>query len=184
MKKYLFALLLASCFITPVFADTKIEDTEDDEVELNAFGFPDKSFVKLIETKQLLSSVDVREKPECDNAELIKKAQQAVKPFVNSIMNTIFNRRRNILITKNIDNFNYMSIEEAMNLENRIVKAKLTELKINNKLSNENFKICQSNNHILKDKLFILMYDDNNNVKVDILNMEADETPSFYFYDK
>lgn len=180
MKKYLIALLLATCFIHPISAN---ENVNDDEEHLNAFGFPDKSFVKLIKNNQIESSVQVREKPDCNDKQLISVAQTTAKPFIDKPTITIINKRKNILITKNIDNFEDLTVENAMRLDNKIVKSRLTELKINNKLSNKNFKICQSNNPILEDKLFILMYDNDNNVKVEILNLAIDKIPSFYFYD-
>jgi DNA gyrase/topoisomerase IV subunit B len=76
------------------------------------------------------------------------------------------------------------NIEDAMEMDNRVIKARITELKINNKLQNQNIKICQSENPILKNKLFILMYDDGDNVKAEILNLSTSKTPSFHFYDK
>lgn len=182
MKKYLIALLLCLYFIYPAFAQEP--DEEDyEEVEVNAFGFPDKSFVKLIENKPIESQVSVKDKPACDDEILSEKAKKIVEPFVKTSSNTILNKRRNILITKNVDNFSDLSIEDATKLKNKVVMARMVELKINKKLDNRNFKICQSDNKILKDKLFILMYDDNDNIKVEVLNLAIDEIPSFNFYE-
>ena len=182
MKKYLVALLFLSLFICPVFANEQV-DEEYEDVELNAFGFPDKSFVTLIENKQIDSQIAITPKPECSDKNLIKKVRETAKPYVESTAATIVNKRRNILITKNIDNFSDLSIDETNSMENRILKARLVELKINNKLDNRNFKLCQSDNPILKDKLYILMYDNNNNVAVELLNLAVDDVPTFLFYD-
>ena len=111
-------------------------------------------------------------------------ARTTAEPYINTPAISIFNKRRNLLITKNIDNFTDLSIEDASKMNNRVILARMTELKINKKLHNGNFKICQSNNPILKDKLFILMYDDNNNIKAELLNLAIEEIPSFYFNDK
>lgn len=181
MKKYLIALLLATCFIQPISAN---ENVNDDEEHLNAFGFPDKSVIKIIENKPSVISVETKEKPECSDKILIEKTKKTAEPFVNSQSVSIFNKRRNLLITKNIDNFIPLNISDVSNMKNRVILARMTELKINNKLRNENFRICQSDNPILKDKLFILMYDDNDNIKVELLNLTVDDIPSFYFYDK
>ena len=182
MKKYLIALLFSTLFIFPCFATEQTEE-EYEEVELNAFGFPDKSFVKLIENKQTSSRAKINEKPACSDEKLIKRVREVAKPFVETTSSTIVNKRRNILITKNIDNFSDISIDDANTLENRVLRARMVELKINNKLDNSNFKICQSNNPILKDKLYILMYDFNNNIKVEILNLAVEDIPTFLFYD-
>lgn len=184
MKKYLIALLALLTFAYPCLAAEQSED-EYEEVELNAFGYPDKSFVMTIENNQAKHNITPQEKPACNNKKLNNEAREVAKPFVDSNAVTIVNKRRNILITKNIDNFEDMSIDEAYNIKNRIIKARMTELKINKKLSNANFKICQSNNKILRDRLYLLMYDDDNNkVKVELLNLAIDEIPAFYFNDK
>lgn len=183
MKKYLIALVALLTCVHPCFA---VEQTEDDyeEVELNAFGYPDKSFVTIIENKQVKYNIRSKDKPACEDEKLADMVREVAKPFIDSDAVTIVNKRRNILIIKNIGNFKDLSIDEAYTLKNRIVKARLTELKINEKLGNENFKICQSNNKILHDKLYVLMYDDNDNIKVELLNLAIDDIPSFYFYDK
>ena len=181
MKKYLIALFFTTLFIFPCFANEQTEE-EYEEVELNAFGFPDKSFVTLIENQQIASHVAVNEKPDCSDEDLIERVREAAKPYVESSATTIVNKRRNILITKNIDNFSDLSIDDAYGLENRILKARMVELKINNKIDNTNIKICQSNNPILRDKLYILMYDNKNNVKVELLNLAVDNIPTFLLH--
>ena len=177
-----------SCFTTFAKADDIIENEENDDkeiVELNAFGFPDKSFVTLIENNANSDPIPVTSKPECSNKTLIQKARAAAEPHINLPANSIFNKRRNLLITKNIDNFIDLSIEDALEMDNRVVKARIVELKINNKIQNQNIKICQSENPILKNKLFILLYDDKQgNVIGEVLNLATKNIPSFYFYDK
>lgn len=180
MKKYLIALLVSALVVCPAFANEQTEE-DYDEVELNAFGYPDKSFVKLIEHGEKKSSVPVKEKPACNDKKLAETARKITEPYINSPTSTIFNKRRNILITKNINNFVDLSIDKVPSMDNRVIKARITELKINNRLVNDNFKLCQSENPILKDKLFILMYDDNNSIKAEILNLAIEEIPSFYY---
>ncbi len=187
MKKYLIALLLVTLFTVPAFANKITEETNDfieDEENINAFGFPDKNVIKIIENKINNKPAKILEKPECSDKILAKMARDAAEPFINIPSISIFNKRRNLLITKNIDNFTDLSIGDIPNMQNKIILARMTELKINNNLRNENFKICQSDNPILNDKLFVLMYDNNDNIKVELLNLAIENIPSFYFYDK
>jgi hypothetical protein len=75
----------------------------------------------------------------------------------------------------------YASLQD---LPRPVLKARMVELKINNRIDDSNIKLCQSDNPVLKNKLFVLMYDDNSNVKVELLNLNTEEIPTFYFYDK
>lgn len=178
MKKYMAALLFALLSTSVAYA----KDTE--KVELNAFGFPDKSFIKMIEGRPVISDISVREKPDCADKNFAKAVRENAKPYIEKEASTIVNKRRNVLITKNIDNFSDLSIEDALNMDNNILKARMVELKINNRIDDSNIKLCQSDNPVLKNKLFVLMYDDNSNVKVELLNLNTEEIPAFYFYDK
>ena len=115
---------------------------------------------------------------------MINLVKENSKSYISSESSTIYTKRRNILVIKNIGNFTDLSIDDAQNMDDNILKARLVELKINNRIGNENIKLCQSDNPILKNKLYLLMYDDNSNIKIELLNLKTNEIPSFYFYDK
>ena len=95
MKKYLAALLFALLSISIAYAK------ETEKVELNAFGFPDKSFIKMIEGRPVISDIPVREKPNCADKNFAKAVRENAKPYIEKEASTIVNKRRNILITKN-----------------------------------------------------------------------------------
>ena len=164
--------------------EVKIEEIQQDNEEVNAFGFPYKSYVKTIQGGLLPAITVVAEKPDCNDKNLIEKAQKAVAPFIKLKSDTILNRRKNILITKNVDNFVDFELSTVNLAENKIVAARFVELKINKGLKDDNFKVCRTNNRILGEELFIFMYDDGGNVKAEILNIAGEVLPVFYVYDK
>ena len=98
MKKYFIALLFAACFILPLSANETIDEAEEyieDEENFNVFGYPDKSFIKVIENKAKPSFIQTREKPECSDKTLIEAARKTAEPFINVPSISIFNKRRN-----------------------------------------------------------------------------------------
>ena len=48
----------------------------------------------------------------------------------------------------------------------------------------ENIKICQSDNPVLDDKLYLVIYDDLGKIRVDIVNFADTKIPSFIFNTK
>lgn len=179
MKKYLTALVLAFVLWTPVFAQEAGDD--DETVETNAFGYPDKNLVKVIDAVEIKGHAPVNPKPDCDDPKLTAAAREALRPFIHSGYQSIADKRRARLVLKNTDNFTPLPLAELTPNENRRAAGRVLELKINSHLGEENIKVCQSDNPILSAKLYLVMYDDGNEVKVDIINFSNKNIPSFIF---
>lgn len=179
MKKYLTALVLAFVLWTPAFAQEAEDD--DETVETNAFGYPDKSLVKVIDAVEIKGHAPVNPKPDCDDPKLAAAAQETLRPFIHSDYQSIADKRRARLVLKNTDNFTPLPLSELTPNENRRAAGRVLELKINGHLGEENIKVCQSDNPILSAKLYLVMYDDGNEVKVDIINFSTKNIPSFIF---
>lgn len=179
MKKYLTALVLALVLWTPALAQESGD--KDEAVETNAFGYPDKSLVKIIENSDVRGYAPVNPKPECNVPELAAAAREALRPFIHSDNQSIADKRNNRLILKNTDNFTLLPLSEITPAQYRRVAGRILELKINNNLGDENIKVCQSDNPVLSAKLYLIIYDDGNDVKVDIINFSAKNIPSFIF---
>lgn len=158
----------------------RAQETEKDE-ELNAFGYPDKSFVAMIEANQNNREVKVNPKPSCDDATLAKMAQAAIRPYVAEAQQTIYKKRRSALILKNIDSFVELEAESILPEDHPKAAGRIVELKINNRLDDENIKVCQSKNPELEAKLYLVLYDDNDDVRVDVVNFSDKEVPSFIY---
>ena len=176
MRKYLTALLFG-LFLPAAVAAQEISGEE----ETNAFGYPDKSLVRVIENSFASKGAPVNPKPECDNRRLTDLARKTLEPYIAAQNRTIVERRRTRLILKNTDNFIPLDIAEVSPQNHRRLAGRLIELKINNHLANDNFKICQSDNPILKTKIYLLMYDDGEQVRTEIINFTDKNIPQFVF---
>lgn len=176
MRKYLTALLFGLFLPAAVAAQEKTM-----EEETNAFGYPDKSLVKVIENDFSSKGAPVNPKPECDNRRLTDLARKTLEPYIAAQNRTIVERRRTQLILKNTDNFIPLDIAEVSPQNHRRLAGRLIELKINSHLSNDNFRVCQSDNPILNAKIYLLMYDDGGQVKTEIINFSDKNIPQFVF---
>lgn len=177
MKKYLTALVLALLLSSPAFA----QETEDEAVKTNAFGYPETKPIKIINGNVPKGASSLTPKPDCDNPQLAEQAQKALIPFINAPFQTIAEKRKTSLILKNADNFTPVELKDINTENHRRVAGRLVELKINNHLSDNNIKVCQSDNPVLSAKLYLVMYDVGDKVRVDIINFSNKNVPSFVF---
>ena len=158
------------------------QEADIDSEEENAFGFPDKSIVAIIENNNIKKTNKVNIKPDCNDAQMMLLAQETLKTHINTPYQTITNKRRHDLILKNIANFTDLSVENVDLKLNRPVAARLVELKINNHLNDSNIKICQSDNPVLSTKLYLIMYDKKDDIVIEIINFQQDLKPSFIWH--
>lgn len=179
MKKYLTALVLALILCSPALAQES-DDTEE-AVETNAFGYPDKSLVKVIEGVDVKGHAKINPKPDCDNPKLAAAAQETLRPLIHSAYQSIADKRRTQLVLKNTDNFTPLPLSELTPANHRRAAGRVLELKINGHLGEENIMVCQSDNPILSAKLYLVIYDDGDDVRVDIVNFNTKNIPSFIF---
>ncbi len=175
MKKYLLVLVLNFFLCFTVVA----QDNPETQEETNAFGYPDKSFVTVINNEFTKNSVAVNDKPQCNDVRLLSQAKEVVKNYINLNARTITDKRRNKLILKNVDNFNDLHLNNINSRENRPAAARIVELKINTGLGDNNIKVCHSDNPFLDARLYLIMYDVRNEVVVEIINFRKDIVPSF-----
>lgn len=183
MKRYLSALVLGLLLWHPAAAQENAAPIAEDseETETNAFGYPDKSLVTVIENNIIDKNITVNPKPACNDPRLIQQARETLRPYINANVQSIADRRKTKLILKNIDNFTPLNIQDVKADHNRSVAARLVELKINNHLSNQNIQICQSDNPVLSAKVYLVIYDAGDLIKTDIVNFSDKTIPGFVF---
>ena len=187
MKKF-FLLIFGAFFffVCSVMAQEKElapleEEQEEPEEELNAFGFPEKSLIKVIENKNIEEeTVRSQSLPECNDAALLEQVRKTVAEHINFNGSTILTKRKALLTLKNIDNFVVLSQKDVGAKNHNVVAARLIELKINNHIARSDIEVCQSNNFVLKTKLYLVMYPaGQGKTKVEILNFAKNFIPTF-----
>jgi hypothetical protein len=179
------ALILSTTLMLSATAwatETPTPETGDDStIETNAFGYPENNVVAVIETANSEQNTETLLKPDCQDRLLIEQTQNYLRSYFMDASPNIADRRQNKLALKNIDNFTELSQDDVNINTHRVVAARLVELKINQHVKDAQIKICQSNNPILQSRVYLVMYDENNQVRVEIVNLHKGQNPSFLF---
>ena len=178
MQKYLIALAFLAMSANIALAQ------ENEQEELNAFGYPDKSLVTVIEATKTDKQVKINPKPFCNDGKLIKQAQLAIKEYMDKALPTIYAKRKNRIIIKNVNNFVPLKLDDVSAEKYPRVAGRMVELKINNHLDDQNIAVCQNDSPELDAKLYLIMYDDDDKVKVDIVNYSDNKIPNFIYNDE
>lgn len=158
--------------------------TDDDgaEEELNAFGYPAKSFVTEIQAKeQKVTEGQAVSMPDCNDPRLLQQLRDNLTPYVDNGDTTIINRRKVDLVLKNINKMTPIDYADIDTSKTNAVADRVIELKINMKKHIEDIKICKSDSSIMKlSEFYVLMYYTNDDLTVEVINF-ANKNPTFTF---
>ena len=170
--------ILATCLILFSFVGSNLSAKEKEE--LNAFGFPDKSVIKIIKVDNQMSESNLV-LPECNDEKLLAKVKETVLPFMQNVLPTVESKRRKHLILKNISNFTEIAAESLTLEKNKAAIAGVLEIKINKNLGAKKLRICKSLSPILTSDLYVMIYEFEEKVNVDVVNFVPNQNPSFEF---
>ena len=106
--------------------------------------------------------------PSCDNAELIAEVKDAVAEYLSHTpeLSIIENRKRKIVL-KNINAYKEIPVNEFSNHDNYQVANELLMNKINNHMTDQDFRICVSSG---KKPIYLLIYPEDFSYRVQIIN--------------
>lgn len=179
MKKYFFIIL--ALFLV---YSTSLRAAENSKEETNVFGFPDKSFVASIDNSQPEKEFSQNVKVSCNDEKLLQQLRNFLDPYINKKnYSSAINRRRAFLIIKNLKNFEELDLKNINYQEDTLAADRLVELKINNKFSEEDIKICKASNRFIGENIYMIIYKTSDTFKVETINFETKETLSFDFND-
>ena len=178
-------LVLFVLFFLTAFS-VKAQEAVDENSILNAFGVPEQT-LRIIKAPDVVPNQDViKNFPACNNPELVKRAQEILRQNQKDNIDTgsIYHQRKIRLALKNINNFQDVSLNSFRPKDNYLVAQKMISIKINEYLSDEDLKLCASDNPILKNKVYLLMHRVSDGIKVDILNypLNTPEANPFFIY--
>ena len=176
MKRFLAIMLSGLVFAFQVRAQQMDHDTATD-----AFGYPHETVVKVIKNGKILSKSTVNPKPDCNEKKLLDSIKAALEKFMSGDTVSLAGKRKQALILKNIDNFSELDVS-VINPDNMSsLAAKVVELKINQGIDDENIKVCQSDNPILEDKVFAVLYDINDVVAIELIDFDGSQPIKFIY---
>ena len=182
-NKFVLFLALIVLFCWPLWCgNVWAEDEDHQDEELNAFGFPEKSFVMAIEAEQKSSKKESNDIfPDCNDKRLIKQLKELISPYIKAKNGSILERRRVDLVIKNIKNFVPIKADDVKAEIDMPLADFLIELKINRHIDINDIKLCKLSNNIVGGTFYTVMFQKDSEINVDVINFTADGTLSFIF---
>lgn len=188
MKKATVCFLLFCLGVFPAWAEDVISDSNTkettaitEEEKLNAFGYPDKSLVAIIDNTPSNDNDQLAAMPSCDNPKLIEQVLKVLQPYLQNDQGTIIEKRRIALLRKRLHKFVDLDSEVISPKEDLAAADRLLELKINNKLNYRSIRLCRSDLARAKNNVYLVMYFADNKLMVEILNFTNGEELKFNF---
>lgn len=177
MKNKCWLVMLLSLL---VFSEATAE--EDLNEEVNAFGYPDKSLVAVIEAEESENAIGKAEDiPDCNDEKLIARLQQELLPLLDKGGDTIREKRKVDLTLKNIRNFTQLETANIDSDKDTIAADRIIELKVNQKLRNNDIKVCKADSKVIGLPIYVVMYYEQNILQAEVLNFTNKENPKFVF---
>ncbi len=182
LKKWLLLSLVLGLLCYP-FALSAQEDSTDveNEEELNAFGYPDKELVTVIESNETTPiKGESANMPNCNDPKLLEQLKASLVPYLNESDKTIRNQRKSKILLKNIRNFTELNPSEVNPKDDTPAANRLIEIKINHRKNNEDVKICKISNQAVGLNFYMIMYYIEDKLAVELVNFSGNN-PSFVF---
>ena len=121
--------------------------------------------------------------PLCDDNSLIEKVFLFIKEYQSQKpVLSIREKRHKSLVLKDLKSFQEVNPRGFNSQNNIIVANKLVTTKINKGLTDKDIRLCQSKNKGNTERMYIMLYLDNNKVVVDILNYAPQTTELSFIY--
>lgn len=122
--------------------------------------------------------------PTCDDSVLIAKVLENGKAFMaKNPPSSIIDKRRQNLVSKNLDKFEEVSPESITAKDDFNVASKVIMIKINNGLDSSKLRLCKSTSKGITSNVYILIYKEYGRINVDVINFSplANQNNEFNF---
>ena len=178
----LFVLLSAMSLLSfSAFAQAPAEEQAGAGVSYDDFGVPEQT-LKVIEPSVQENTVETKAFPDCNDEVLISEVRRVLAVATEEIKEeSISEKRARLLALKNTENFKPIDVNTFRPEDNYELANILITAKVNEGLTNEDFQICASDNPILKRRIFLLLQEDGDNFKVNIINYRPGKVASFIY---
>lgn len=141
---------------------------------LNLFGMPREPITELDASEEPASeSAALSKAPACDSPLLFEQVHREILSYQKqeTAANT-YERRRNLLTAKNLSGFSERQVEFFTPSENYNVADRVIDLKMNQRLSEADMKLCVGTNRVLNKNIYLLIYPKQEDLLVEIINFK------------
>ncbi len=165
----------------PASAQTPAEEQAGAELSYDDFGVPEQT-LKVIEPAAQENAEETKAFPDCNDNLLVLEVRRVLAADTEGIKEeSIVERRARLLALKNTENFRSIEVSSFRPEDNYELANILISAKINEGQTNESFRICVSDNPTLKRRIFLLLQEQSDDVKVYIVNYRPGKVTSFIF---
>ena len=163
------------------FAQTPAGEQTGAEISYDDFGIPEQT-LKVIKPAVQENVTETKIFPDCNDELLISEVRRVLAADTKEIKEeSIVERRARLLALKNTENFRSVDVDTFRPEDNYELANILITAKINEGQTNESFRICVSDNPTLKRRIFLLLQEQSDDVKVNIVNYRPGKVTSFIF---
>lgn len=184
MKKIYFCFFMFLSWVSLAIAadnGSTADDGTSVKDEVNAFGYPDKTIIHIIDNSNKPTDNRRVDMPDCNNPKLITQVKERLKPYLTISGRSIVDKRRIALMRKSLDNFEEIASQEINRQRDLAAADRLLELKINEHLDENSIKICHNPNMAKGGNVYLVMYYTGDKLIVDVLNFTAEKNTKFEF---
>lgn len=134
-----------------------------------------KNLADTTDSSSFISDGAAVAKPECNNVRLLDKVLQKISDYYKSNpVNSMIEKRKQVLMLKKLNNFQEINIASFPKKENFTVSDKLIAYKINKGLEDGDMRLCRSDSNI---PIYLLIFPQNNAYNVEIINFPGQPIP-------
>lgn len=172
--KYLLGFLLVVCSRIVYAEDLPKYDIYGNTTEV----------IKIIESEEPQPEQTFKvEFPACNDTQLLAKTKEAIAEYEKEMTKeNIIELRHRLLAQKNLSSFFEQKTENFSYKDNRMVANILITEKFNGKYQNDDFRICVSENPVLKRRVYLLLqkYSDTD-ILVRLINYHLTDSVKFIY---
>lgn len=155
-------------------AEQTAQAEEEEEIEELDLSLPPSQAIYVDKTPKL-------KLPECNNEVLIKLVEAKVAEFYKSNpADSLLEKRRQALLLKNLRAYTEVSTEGFTSKQNYNVANHLLMTKINEGLDDDEIKLCKNAGLGNASDIYLLIYPQNFQIKISILNLLKNPQEEFF----
>ncbi len=169
---------ILSFFISVIISCASYANDTSSVVEANSDNEPIKKIITYEVKKEVLPL------PTCSDDKLIEKTKEFVRSYYdqNSNDNSVVYRRKKHFVLKSLNDFTKENVANYKTEKSRPISDVIAELKVNEKVIEENILLCKNNSQDkYSNNIYLLAYPKGKGYKVFVLNLDKKQHMNNFF---